>query len=86
MHAITFMAPPHSPFTLLGGRHQTTELAIGYKYTVEAGEVDSWLWHQGGQSCNEIQWLKDHRGGVVPVRRLQDVVLSTFLGLLRRDQ
>jgi len=38
-------------FTPLSGRHQNTVLAIGGKYTVEAGEVDSWLWHQRGQAA-----------------------------------
>ena len=46
-------------------------LAIGGKYTVETGEVDSWLWHQCGEAGNEIQWLEDDVRGAVPVRRLE---------------
>ena len=58
-------------FTPPGGRHQSPVLAIGGKYTVKTGEVDSWLWHQCGEAGDETQWLEDHMRGAILVRRLQ---------------
>ena len=50
------------PATLAPARRcdQSPILAIWRKHTVEAGEVDPWLRHQGCQPRNEVQRLEDY--------------------------
>ncbi len=50
-------------FAALCRRHLHAMLAVGGEYPVEAGKVNSWLGHQGGQSGDEVQRLEDHMGG-----------------------
>lgn len=52
-------------------RHQGPVLAVRRKYPMKPGKVDSWPGHQRGQAGNEIQRLKDHVRGAIPVRCLQ---------------
>ncbi len=42
-------------FATLCRRHLHAMLAVGGEYSVEAGKVNSWLRHQGGQSGDEVQ-------------------------------
>jgi len=62
-----------APCPPLWGRDQRPVLAVRRKHPMEAGQVDSGLGHQAHQSGDQVQRLKDHMGGAVPVRRLQPV-------------
>jgi len=46
-------------------------LAVWRKDPVEASEVDSGFWHQGGQPGNEVNWFKYHMGSAITVGRLE---------------
>lgn len=63
--------------------HQHPVIAVGGKDTVESRQVVSWLWYQGCQSCDDVQWLKDHMRVAVPVRCL---VLVTNTAVRRERQ
>jgi hypothetical protein len=54
--------------------HLCAPVAIWGKNTVKSGEVHSGLGHQGGQSGDAIQWLKEDMRGAVPVRGLELVL------------
>ena len=54
-----------------GRRHPRPVPSVGRKHTVKAGQIDSGFWHQSREVGNEIQRLKDHMGGGVPVRCFQ---------------
>ena len=79
----------------LSGRHHSTVLAIGGKYTMtkslgmildsfswptkwvgirddtnKSCQIHARLWHQGGQSCDEIQRLTKSPGAILNSRRL----------------
>ena len=53
---------------------------IGCKYSVIAGEVDSWLGYQGDQLGNEVQWFEYHMGGAVVVGCFELIAYSTVAG------
>ena len=46
-------------------------LAVGGEDSVETGEVDSGLWHQGGQSGNKINRLEYDMSSAITVRCLE---------------
>ena len=56
---------------LLCRRDQRPMPAVGGKYAMQPGQLHSWFEHQGRPLGNEVQRLKDHMRGAVPVRRLQ---------------
>lgn len=58
-------------FALFGRHHINTMLAVRGKYSVESGQVHSWLWHQGGQLGNEIQWFEDDVRRAIVVGRFE---------------
>lgn len=45
--------------------------AVRRKDVVESCEVHSGLGHQGGEPGDEIQWLKNHMGGAIPIGCLE---------------
>src|SRR5690606_16856658 len=56
---LVLVASPTPPRRRDGGPVFT----VGGEDPMEAGQVDSWLRHQGGQSCNKVQRFEDHVGG-----------------------
>jgi len=63
--------------------------SAGREHPVEAGEIDSWLRHQGSQSGNKIKRLENHMGGAVSERGntnygcsiiIWDRIFGTFSG------
>ena len=66
----------------LCGRNECTMFAVGRKHPVKAGQVNSWLGHQGRQSSHEVHGFEDDVRGAVAVRgltRLKSVVSRVSL-------
>ena len=49
-------------FAALGWRHIDAVFAILCKYTVEPGQIHSWLGNQRGQLGNEVRWFEYDMG------------------------
>ena len=49
---------------------------VGGKDAVEAGHVDPWFRHQGGEAGDEVQGFEDDVGGAVVVRCLERITHS----------
>ena len=63
----------------LGRCHPRAVFAVGGEHAVEARQVDPWLRHQGGQSCEEVEGLEDDMGGAVAIGGFQLIVLGKGL-------
>ena len=72
-----------SPVAPASRRHLITPAAVRRKAAPSenpmlARQVHSRLRNQRHQSCNEIQWIEDHVGRSIPIRRLQLVAHRPF--------
>jgi hypothetical protein len=54
--------------------------AVRREHPVEPGEMHAGLRYQSRQPGDEVQWLKHHVGGAIPIGSLQTIVTVTLCG------